>query len=221
MIVIRYIFHRYSLLFHPSLRSSFTLCTVFSLFYIQTFLSCLVPRFAHDHPNTAVPSLDLCEQFPYLSPYQPQSLLNLVSQPPYTYQLSSQFRSLCFMGNTKRLLQYKTLAHYGWWPICQGTTRKTDLNHENMVASWVSAIYPHYPLKVITIEANQSVNHSKPSSQQFLSTETTPLKNPCHPFLQFLHFVSDWPFMDIYALSGQQNYSHRLTPFGHFFYQFL
>ena len=47
MIVIRYIFHRYSLLFHPSLRSSFTLCTVFSLFYIQTFLSCLGVHVAH------------------------------------------------------------------------------------------------------------------------------------------------------------------------------
>lgn len=76
------------------------------------------------------------------------------------------------MGNTKRLLQCETLAHYGWWPICQGTTRKTDLNHENMIASWISAIYPHYPLKVI----------SKPNCKSFQTQQSAVFINWNHTF---------------------------------------
>ena len=40
--VIHYIFHRYSLFFHPFLRSSFSLFTVFCLFSPKRYLSCLV-----------------------------------------------------------------------------------------------------------------------------------------------------------------------------------
>ena len=40
--VIHYIFHRYSLFFHPFLRSSFKLFTVFCLFPSERYLSCLV-----------------------------------------------------------------------------------------------------------------------------------------------------------------------------------
>ena len=50
------IFHRYSLRFHPSLRSSFTLCTVFSLVSISTFFFIMPRSFARTHLKISVTS---------------------------------------------------------------------------------------------------------------------------------------------------------------------